>query len=177
MQEYDRAKLNWVIISEVPESLQSVELMWNIRVTMLLVFAMTCIGVLIYFLISRKLLKPVGGLLNAAEKFASGDLTQRAPIVRNDEIGRISVEFNRIAEAMQDLVNHLNDTVASRTAELKDSKEQLLLILNSTAEAIYGTDQEGKCTFCNQSCLKLPGYSEARELLGKNMTGCWKTET
>ena len=169
VQEYDRAKLNWVIISEVPESPQSVELMWNIRVTMLLVFAMTCIGVLIYFLISRKLLKPVGGLLNAAEKFASGDLTQRAPIVRNDEIGRISVEFNRIAEAMQDLVNHLNDTVASRTAELKDSKEQLLLILNSTAEAIYGTDQEGKCTFCNQSCLKLLGYSEARELLGKNM--------
>ncbi len=46
---------------------------------------------------------------------------------------------------------------------------QLLSILDSTAEAIYGIDLEGRCTFCNKSCIRLLGYSSAEELLGKNM--------
>lgn len=70
---------------------------------------------------------------------------------------------------MQQTVEHLNETVASKTAELNESNERLLLILNSTAEAIFGTDLEGNCTFCNNSCLNLLGYSDYRDLLGKNI--------
>jgi len=51
----------------------------------------------------------------------------------------------------------------------QQSAEQVKLLLDSTAEAIYGLDLQGNCTFCNPACLRLLGYQEDRELLGKNM--------
>ena len=38
---------------------------------------------------------------------------------------------------------------------LKESEEKYALLLNSTAEAIYGLDLAGRCTFCNPACLRL----------------------
>lgn len=52
---------------------------------------------------------------------------------------------------------------------LRIQQDRLHLILDSTAEAIYGMDLEGNCTFCNASCVNLLGYTHAEELLGKNM--------
>jgi PAS domain S-box-containing protein len=49
------------------------------------------------------------------------------------------------------------------------AKEQLQLLLDSTAEAIYSIDVDGACTLCNAACLRLLGYSRDSELLAKNM--------
>jgi PAS domain S-box-containing protein len=49
------------------------------------------------------------------------------------------------------------------------AKEQLQLLLDSTAEAIYAIDVNGACTLCNAACLRLLGYSHDSELLAKNM--------
>jgi two-component system NtrC family sensor kinase len=49
------------------------------------------------------------------------------------------------------------------------AKEQLQLMLDSTAEAIYSIDVDGACTLCNAACLRLLGYSRNSELLAKNM--------
>jgi two-component system NtrC family sensor kinase len=51
----------------------------------------------------------------------------------------------------------------------RESEEKYLLLLNSTAEGIYGLDLEGNCTFCNPACLRLLGYQSPEDLLGKNM--------
>ncbi len=52
---------------------------------------------------------------------------------------------------------------------LKENREKLQLLLDSTYEGIYGIDRNGNCTFCNNSCLQILGYNNADELLGKNM--------
>jgi len=52
---------------------------------------------------------------------------------------------------------------------LRESEDKLRLLLDSTAEAIYGIDLEGCCTFCNSACVRALGYTRADELLGKNM--------
>lgn len=52
---------------------------------------------------------------------------------------------------------------------LRESEATLQLLLSSTAEAIYGLDQSGLCTFANVACLDLLGYSRVEELLGRNM--------
>ena len=52
---------------------------------------------------------------------------------------------------------------------LRASTDQLKLILDSTAEAIYGLDMKGNCTFCNTACLSILGYTNPDELIGKNM--------
>ncbi|HEY3445274.1 MAG TPA: PocR ligand-binding domain-containing protein [Myxococcales bacterium] len=52
---------------------------------------------------------------------------------------------------------------------LVSSEEKLRLLLDSTGEAIYGIDLEGRCTFCNSTCLKMLGYSSAADLIGRDM--------
>jgi PAS domain S-box-containing protein len=49
------------------------------------------------------------------------------------------------------------------------AKDQLQLLLDSTAEAIFRIDVDGACTLCNAACLRLLGYSHDSELLAKNM--------
>lgn len=53
--------------------------------------------------------------------------------------------------------------------ELQESEEKYLLLLNSTAEAIYGLDLKGNCTFCNPACVHLLGHRASEDLLGRNM--------
>jgi len=50
-----------------------------------------------------------------------------------------------------------------------ESAELERLLLNSTGEAVYGLDMLGNCTFCNSACLRLLGYKDPVELIGKNM--------
>ncbi len=52
---------------------------------------------------------------------------------------------------------------------LRESEEKLRLILESTTEAIYGSDREARYTFCNPACLRLLGYERVDDLLGKDM--------
>jgi PAS domain S-box-containing protein len=52
---------------------------------------------------------------------------------------------------------------------LRESEDKLRLLLDSTAEAIYGIDLEHRCTFCNPACLRTLGYERIDEVLGKNM--------
>jgi diguanylate cyclase (GGDEF)-like protein/PAS domain S-box-containing protein len=52
---------------------------------------------------------------------------------------------------------------------IKSSEEQVRLLLNSTAEAIYGVDLQGNVTFVNKSFLNMMGYDSLEQLRGKNM--------
>jgi PAS domain S-box-containing protein len=52
---------------------------------------------------------------------------------------------------------------------LQESEEKYRLLLNSTAEAIFGLDAEGNCTFCNRASLRLLGYDSPEQVLGGNM--------
>ena len=67
----------------------------------------------------------------------------------------------------------VEDITASERVKraLRDSEEQVRLLLDSTSEAIRGVDLDGRCTFCNTACLRLLGYSDTRDLLGKNLHG------
>ena len=52
---------------------------------------------------------------------------------------------------------------------LQQSKEKIGQILNSTAEGIYGLDPVSNCTFCNPSGIRILGYHDETDLIGKNM--------
>jgi PAS domain S-box-containing protein len=52
---------------------------------------------------------------------------------------------------------------------LQESEEQIRLLLDSTAEGIYGTDTNGICTFVNKAALELLKYKNKKQLIGKNM--------
>jgi len=52
---------------------------------------------------------------------------------------------------------------------LQKSEDRVRLILDSAAEAIFGCDSNGACLFCNPAAVRLLGYDDASELLGRNM--------
>lgn len=65
----------------------------------------------------------------------------------------------------------VQDITERKQAEeaLRESEDKHRLLLNSTAEAIYGIDLEHRCTFCNPAFLRALGYERIDEVLGKNM--------
>jgi len=67
----------------------------------------------------------------------------------------------------------LFSAITRKTSKLEEerqrSDEQVRLLLNSTAEAIYGMDAQGNCTFCNPAALRMLGYHSDTDLLGKNI--------
>lgn len=80
------------------------------------------------------------------------------------------IKRRRLAEEkLQQAHDELEVRVQERTAELSKSEEWIRLLLNSTAEAIYGVDMDGKCTFSNPSCVRMLGYPSESELIGRNM--------
>lgn len=52
---------------------------------------------------------------------------------------------------------------------LQKSEERVRLILDSSAEGIFGCDPNGTCLFTNRAAVRLLGYDEPVELLGQNM--------
>ncbi len=176
LKRYENNGLDWIILSAIPERLLGSNIVNNIRITILLVFL--CLLAFIAFLlgISRVLLKPIDRLIETTERFAGGDLSERVPIRREDEIGRISRSFNGMADTISTLVAGLGETVAERTAQLREandalneSHDRLRLILDSAAEGIYGIDTNHGCTFCNASCLRMLGYENESDLIGRDM--------
>jgi len=50
-----------------------------------------------------------------------------------------------------------------------EQEQKVTDLLDSTAEAIFGLDLDGKCTFANQACIRILGFQKAEQLLGLNM--------
>jgi PAS domain S-box-containing protein len=85
---------------------------------------------------------------------------------------RAAAKVERDAEGKPKSITGLNwDISENKQTELtlKASEEQVRLLLDSTGEAIYDIDLEGRCTFANPSCAKLLGYTNTELLIGKNM--------
>ena len=67
------------------------------------------------------------------------------------------------------LVEARTQALEESLARLGSREYDLRLLLDSTAEAIYGLDLQGCCTFCNQALLRMLGYTSPEELIGRNM--------
>lgn len=173
---YQREGLDWVIITTIPESPFTAGITKSIRLSILVSILAIIIAIIIYMRSTEIVLKPIYNLIKTTEKFSEGDFLQRAKIYRNDEIGMLSTAFNKMAEQLYLLINTLEEKIKNRTTELEktifelqNSKDNIHLLLDSTAEAIYGIDMNRNCTFCNASCIKLLRYQCQEDLIGKNM--------
>ncbi len=119
------------------------------------------------------------------DEFSKGRLVVSYPDDK-DELPYLKSYNASLIRKLEDKMTDLEALVAEQTASnaalkleigirketeraLRRSEGQVRLLLNSTAEAIYGVDLEGRCTFANPACLKMLGYTALSDLLGKNM--------
>ncbi len=66
---------------------------------------------------------PIYDLIKTFNKIEQGDLTQRAPVSGTDELGIVTVQFNRMVARLESLQGTLEQQVAERTRELAATNE------------------------------------------------------
>jgi methyl-accepting chemotaxis protein WspA len=101
----------------------------------------------IAWLLVRALLAPLNNLTQAVSKIAAGDQTARAEVLSADELGQVSTEFNRMAQAIQDnQARELADTNA-----LRAKVDSLLGVVSKAASGdltgkieVHGEDAIGR---------------------------------
>ncbi|MDY6988486.1 MAG: ATP-binding protein [Thermodesulfobacteriota bacterium] len=94
------------------------------------------------FSVANPIITPIQRLTEVTKKLAGGDLSERATVSSNDEIGALAMAFNRMAgdlarskEELDQYSKTLEEKVRQRTKELEMSNQELRTIQNELIEA------------------------------------------
>ncbi|MCE5986989.1 methyl-accepting chemotaxis protein [Pseudomonas sp. LM20] len=85
------------------------------------------LGLLAAWAITRQIIIPLRQTLRAAERVASGDLTQALQVQRRDELGQLQASMQRMTQGLRELIGGIGDGVtqiASAAEELSAVTEQ-----------------------------------------------------
>jgi methyl-accepting chemotaxis protein len=111
-------------------------------ITTVLIFSIVAfaLAILIGIIITRMITKPILSLAEAAEKIASGDLTQDDIKVKNrDEIGNLTNSFNQMKMNLRQLIRQVGlnaEQVAATSEELSANAEQTSKVTEQISIAI-----------------------------------------
>lgn len=121
--------------------------------------------VAIYF--SSRITNSLNVLVATVQKFAKGDLSERARILSNDEIGKLSLVFNIMADRINDYYQELENKIKEKTAQLADKVREIdearlkdEAILASVGEGMIATDKDGVIIKINRIANELIGISD-----------------
>lgn len=76
--------------------------------------AMLVCGTIIMHLISSWLTRPIRLLTRATRRMATGDYNYRARKVSGDELGQLTIDFNHMANALEENINMLEEEIQAR---------------------------------------------------------------
>jgi len=101
---------------------------------MLLIF--TCVAILanvfINLWIFKSVTKPIKEVLRVIKKVSHGDLTEKVTIYNQDELGQLSVGFNRLIDRLRDILKEIN----TDSQQLSAAAEQTSVISKKSHESI-----------------------------------------
>lgn len=81
------------------------------------------LGFLLSYFITRSISDPIRMLIDTFKKVEQGDLSQRAPLLATDELGEVTIHFNRMVTRLEELQGTLEKQVEERTRQLKATNE------------------------------------------------------
>ena len=101
----------------------------------------------------RLVVNPANAILNEANEIARGNFLARVSLGRShhNEIGRLALAFNRMAESLQAQRSELDAALRHADAE----RAMLDLILNSMSEGVIAIDMQGRFLLFNQTACHL----------------------
>jgi two-component system phosphate regulon sensor histidine kinase PhoR len=123
------------------------------RVIILATVIVAVLAVLAAWLISRVTTRSLKELTTAYRNIAAGQLEQRIPVSRKDEVGQLARAFNEMAA-------NLKTTIDDISAE----KTKLANILANMADGLIMTDIDGNIILSNTAAGKLFGFKETDAL-------------
>ncbi|MCD5975699.1 methyl-accepting chemotaxis protein [Pseudomonas quasicaspiana] len=111
----------WTVLANMPKDEISA-VTWNVGTQLAigsLLAMLIAVGSAIWLLRSK--LRPLSELVRQAEALGAGDLSVRLNISSHDEIGQLATSFNKMGEALSNMVSHIRTAaqqVSSRAHEL-----------------------------------------------------------
>ncbi len=81
--------------------------------------AALAVALLLSYLLTRRLLRPLAQMARLTDRFAAGDFTQRVEVTTSDEVGQLGRAFNHMADAMARLDQLRRSLVADVAHELR----------------------------------------------------------
>jgi signal transduction histidine kinase len=149
--------LGWLVFVEVP----TLEAQQPVIDTGLRALALLVLGLLIAggagALMARRLVVPIRALQQGAERIGGGELHHRLAIRTGDELEALAEQFNRSAAALEESYAGLEQKVAERTAELRESLDQqtatadVLRVISQSptdVQPVLGAVTTAACRFC-----------------------------
>ena len=116
---------NWILVFMQPRSVVLLPIVQQTRTAVLITGVVGVLAIMASALLAQLIANPIVQLTKAAEKASAGDLSIKAPVVGEDEIGKLSIAFNSMVDQLRTTFQGLEERVRERTAELFQSNEQL----------------------------------------------------
>lgn len=134
----DDSSSQWsILVSRPLEAVEQVIREQQLTQTILGVI-LAVVGIFLARFISFAVSSPIINLANIANQLETGNLDARATVESADEVGRLSIAFNQMADQSQRLINQLEDRVQERTQALETSfrVSQTLSSITETEELV-----------------------------------------
>lgn len=141
-------------------NIETIKKTW-LNFTIATVFLVVSVSILL----SKKLTNGLNQLMRVATEVARGEENARAQIVSQNEVGVLARYFN---EMLDTLARQRCELLATSDA-LRESREGFQRLLNTMAEGVYEVDTNGRCIFVNQAFLKMLGYQDYEEVIGRHI--------
>ena len=103
------------------------------------------INVLVSWWVSRRVTLPVQQAARAAESLSSGNLAVRMPVDGEDEMARLGMSFNRMADSIQDQIGQLAQLSQMQQRFVSDVSHELrtpLTTVRMAADVLYGSRED-----------------------------------
>ena len=155
----DKAGLDWLIITVVPEADFMMQVNANTRTTILLCIVALIGSTGIGILSARWITQPILRLNTVAKDIAQGQWDKPVEIERADEVGELANSFNRMAAHLQQSFAELE----SLNQALAASESQLNQFLEAIPVGVSVYDLTGQLIYANQTSKQLLGIETLPE--------------
>jgi PAS domain S-box-containing protein len=154
LERTDGVILGAIVGTEPAEILAATEAGVN-RVLFLVTLMAVGVAILLSSLFGRRFTRPVRQLTAAARRVQAGDLSTKAPVSGEDEVGDLSIAFNRMTSSLLTTTEDLKQAVEEE-ARIRD---QLQTVLNSMGDGLIAVDGRGRVVTINPAAEKIAGIS------------------
>ena len=115
----------WIIAGIMDVQEVSNQVNQTVPFTLLTLFIVLVLCIIITYIITRSLIKPLKQLQVVTKQMAAGDLTVESNISRRDELGTLATGFDTMAAHMKELMQHV------RTLSSKVNESSITLVANA----------------------------------------------
>ncbi len=143
--------VGWPVVVRQPYAEAYAPVQATKKETVALIGIVLMVSILMGYLFSRYLLKPITVLLEASREFAKGNLAYNFSINTQDEIGNLAESFHNMRDNLKDLIKKIvlaSEQIGTTSTAVLESSQQTNIVATQIADAIgqlaLGSDEQAK---------------------------------